>query len=176
MMTRTCTFAFAAAMPALLGCTPDAASDECPSWDDNVAPANAPTKPPNEPQNTSEPTRTVDVAACAGGASQADIDRNLELAKTLETDFAEQRACGLLLRNYSFSLSHWFAAAACGKLTHPTGFSYTGGGYYIVGGIMAVQAKLAKDTSFGKKGDDITFDVFDQSAYGDGPLTITATI
>lgn len=175
-MTRPFTFGFAATILALSGCTPDNPSNECPAWDDNVPPANAPTKPPNEPQNNTPPTRTVDVAACAGGLSQADIDRNLELANTLEKDFGEQRACGLFLRNYSFSLSHWFANAACGKLTRPMGFSYTGSGYYIVGGIMAVQAKLAKDTSFGKKGDDLTFDVFDQGSYGDGPLTITATI
>ena len=170
-MTRTCTFGLAAAMLALFGCTPDA-SNQCPGWDDNLSP----TAPPDEPEGTAPPTRTVDLAACSGGFTQKEIDRNLELAATLERDFGEQRACGILLRNFSFSLSHWFASAACGKLTRPIGFSYTGSGYYLVGGTMAMQAKLARDTSFGKKGDDILFDVFDQGSYGDGPMSFTATI
>jgi hypothetical protein len=166
--------AVAASVLALSGCVPSAeapASNECPSWNDNVPPQSAP-----EDQNNTPPTRTVDVAACSAGLSQADFDANLKLAKTVETDFGEQRACGLLLRNYAFSLSHWFAAAACGQASYPSGFAYNGSGYYLVGGIMGVQAKLAKDTSYGKKGDDVPFDLFDQLTYGDGPLIINATI
>lgn len=158
----------------LLGCTPNALTpneNQCPGWNDNVDPMNA-----QEPPNTTPATRKVDVAACAGGLSQAEIDAELELTKEIEQDFGEQRACGILLRNYSYSLSHFFAAAACGIPTYPEGFAYNGSGYYLVGSVMGVQAKLAKDTSFGKKGDDLPFDVFDQLSYSSGSIIFKATI
>jgi len=163
---------------AIVGCGPATSptGEQCPEWNDNVDPASAPTTPPSGSTNTSPPTRTVDLAACTAGMTQDTIDRHLQLADRIEKNFGEQRACGLLLRNYSFSLSHWFASAACGYVTRPSGFTYNGSGYYLVGGIMGVQAKLAKDTSFGKKGDDILFDVFDQGSYGNGPMNIKAEI
>lgn len=159
----------------LLGCTPNAlvppTQNECPGWNDNVDPMTA-----QGPPNTTPPTRKVDVAACAGALTQAEIDAQLELADLVERDFGEQRACGILLRNYSYSLSHYFAAAACGMATYPNGFAYNGSGYYIVGDVMGVQAKLAKDTSFGKKGDDLPFDVFDQLSYTSGSMIFSAQI
>jgi hypothetical protein len=64
------------------------ASNQCPGWDDNLSP----TAPPDEPEGTAPPTRTVDLAACSGGFTQKEIDRNLELAKTVEGDFGEQES------------------------------------------------------------------------------------
>jgi hypothetical protein len=160
---------------ALFACGPGTPTigngDACPAWDDNVAPQNVVT-----PSDTPPPTRKQDLAACTGGLSPAEIEEQLALANLVERDFAEQRACGLLLRNYAFTLSHYFAAAACGNSTYPSGFVYNGSGYYRVGNLMGVQAKLAKDTSFGMKGDDVPFDIFDQLSYSDGPLAIKAEI
>jgi hypothetical protein len=119
------------------------------------------------PLNPTEPTSNIDVSACSAGLSQADVDRNLQMVERLNGDYHEMVVCGGLARGFSYTLSHYFAALSCGEASYPSGFQYQGSGLYYVGGVMLLQAKLAKDTSFGKAGDDVPFDLFAQESYGD---------
>ncbi len=115
--------------------------------------------------NGTPPGRTVDVAACAGGASQSTIDTNLQMVDYLEDDYHEMVVCGGLAQSFSYSLSEFFARVACGQTAYPSGLVYTGSGLYLAGNVMQIQAKLKKDTSFGKAGDDVPFDLFDTASY-----------
>lgn len=159
-MQKELLFLFAALTTAnLCGCTPDSATaaQNCPGWEDNRKAGDTP--------DTTTPTRTIDVAACAGGLTQADIDASLEIVDFMKDDFGEMNTCGMFSRNAAFSLSHFFAALSCGNPSYPSGITYQGSGYYMVGQVMGMQAKLTKDTSFGKAGDDLAFDVFDPNNY-----------
>jgi hypothetical protein len=146
---------------SVLGCgeplqDPTTLKPECPEW----------STPPEEgePLNTEPPQKTIDVAGCAGGASQVEIDKNLEFATTLEKSFEHLLTCGRFSQSFAFGVAYFFAALSCGYPTTPYPFSYAGTGYYHAGPLN-VQTKLLKDTPFGKAGDDIPFDLFDTNNY-----------
>lgn len=109
---------------------------------------------------------TIKLDECKGASTQEQVDQNIELTRRLVESYHELIACGQAMNNYSYMLSEFFANLSQGEASYPQGFSYTGAGYYIVGGgVMSVQSSLAKDTSFGKAGDDVPFDLFDSASY-----------
>lgn len=143
-------------------------SGDCPTLTDPDAGVAGP--------STDPPKHTTDVAACAGGASQADIDKNVHLAADIESALSETNGCGAVAHGFSVLISEYFARIACGKITTPgSGLVYAGSGLYTSGTVMQVQARLAKDTSFGKAGDELPFDVFDSGSYW-GSVTISANL
>jgi len=164
MSQRTSLFGLSliCAASALLGCvTPGIGGGDgsCP------APASSGTGSSSGGSSQNAPTKQIDVTACAGSASQGDIDKNLEMVSFLEDDYHEMVVCGGLAQGFSYTLSEFFARLGCGDATYPSGLSYAGSGLYQAGTIMTIQAKLKKDTSFGKAGDDMPFDLFDTASY-----------
>ncbi|UQA61105.1 hypothetical protein [Polyangium aurulentum] len=116
------------------------------------------------PMNTEPAQESIDVAACAGGATQAEIDKNLAFVGSIESSLRHLVTCGRFSRAFTYAVSHYFAAIACGAHYQPTAFQYVGTGSYL-SGPLTIQTKLLKDTPFGKAGDDIPFDIFDTRNY-----------
>jgi hypothetical protein len=139
---------------------------QCPDWVSK--------EDEGEPMNTEPATTTVDVAACAGGASAADIEKNLAFVEVIKASLGHMVACGRLGHSFTTAVSHYFASLACGVQYDPYPLSYAGTGSYRYGP-LTIQTKLLKDTPFGKAGDDIPFDLFDTSNYFDGS-TIRAVL
>ncbi|HZF49945.1 MAG TPA: hypothetical protein VE093_14900 [Polyangiaceae bacterium] len=109
---------------------------------------------------------TVKLDECKGASSQEQVDQNIAIARQLVESYHELIACGQAMNNYSYMLSEFFANLSQGQPSYPQGFMYTGSGFYIVGGgVMTVQSSLAKDTTFGKAGEDVPFDLFDGASY-----------
>lgn len=160
------------ALLALPGCSSNPlgppVGDDCPTIEQPSASGTGST-------NTTEPTREIKVDACAMGAAQADIDKNLALVTTLDNDYHEMVVCGGLAAQFAYTLSTFFARLSCGEALLPSGFMYVGDGSYIVGEAMILQAKLAKDTSFGKAGENVPFDLLDTINYG-ASIKINATL
>lgn len=128
------------ALGAGAGCAPDA-SDDPADW-------------------------TIQLDECKGASSQAQVDENIAIVKQLVASYHELLPCGQAMSNYSYWLSEFFAKLSRGEPAYPEGFMFTGSGYYIVGGgVMTVQSSLAKDTTFGKAGEDVPFDLFDSASY-----------
>jgi hypothetical protein len=105
--------------------------------------------------------REVNVDACAKG----DVTSQLVMVDELAGYFKEMPSCGALANSFAFNVAELLVSVAVGREHHPSGLTYQGSGYYAAGTLMSLQAKLARDTSFGKAGDDVPFDVYDLSEY-----------
>jgi hypothetical protein len=150
---------------ALAGCAgadpASTAGGECPAVE---APSTGNAAPPNE----TPPQNTTDLAACSGGVSQDQINKELQIAQFLNNDFHEMIVCGGLANRFAYDLLHFFASIGCGKPTAPVGLLFGGLGLFLSGGVMRINVKLAKDSPLGLAGDPVPFDLFDIGSYGAG--------
>lgn len=112
-------------------------------------------------QSELPPVHEVNVDACSKG----DVTAQLAITDTIKDSFHEMIVCGGLAAGFSFSMSEILVNAAQGNSLVPSGFAFNGGGLYGSGTTMFIQAKLGRDFSFGKKGDDVPFDVFNPGSY-----------
>jgi len=122
---------------------------------------------PQDPENTAPPVNALDdpahpgIEACATG----DVEAELQIARDFEDSCHEMVVCGGLSAAFTITLVEVLVNAASGSSTSPSGFVYVGKGRYAAGTQMEITLKLAKDTSFGKAGDVIDFDLFDVTSY-----------
>lgn len=114
------------------------------------------TPPPQAPT-----VREEHIDACAKG----NIAAQLAMVDKLNTEFHEMPTCGALANFYVFAAVELLVNLSTDKPTSPSGFSFQGSGLYLAGGVMGLQARLGRDTSFGKAGDDVPFDLFDTTEY-----------
>ncbi|MBK7578991.1 MAG: hypothetical protein IPI67_02190 [Myxococcales bacterium] len=122
---------------------------------------------PQDPENTAPPVSALDdpthpgIEACASG----DVEAELQIARDFKDSCHEMVVCGGLSAAFTITLVEVLINAASGSSTDPSGFVYVGEGRYAAGTQMEITLKLAKDTSFGKIGDVIDFNLFDVSSY-----------
>lgn len=111
---------------------------------------------------------------CRGGLSPAEVSEALQIARGFEDSMHEMVVCGGLAGSFSGALLQMLVHAAAGDTTHPAGFVYRGEGRWDAGGQMHLVLHLPVDTSWGRRGDPIPFDVFDPGEYFGG-LAIEAS-
>lgn len=135
------------------------------------------------PENTAPPVDALEdprhpgIEACATGKSAAEINDTLAIASAFKQSCHEMIVCGGLSASFSTSLINVLINSASGDPTQPSGFIFDGQGTYAAGTQMVISLHLGADTSFGKKGDVITFDVFDINNYFTGAvIKATASI
>jgi hypothetical protein len=122
---------------------------------------------PQDPENTAPPVSALDdpahpgIEACAAG----DVEAELQIARDFKDSCHEMVICGGLSAAFTLTLVQVLVNAATGSSTEPSGFVYVGQGRYAAGTQMELTLRLAKDTSFGKAGDAIDFDLFDVTSY-----------
>jgi hypothetical protein len=119
------------------------------------------------PKDDLETKNYANLASCRGSASTTDIDNNVELALDLRESLHEMVVCGGLTATLAGSVIGVLIDAIQGNTTDPGGFTFDGKGGYT-SDQMDVQFFLGADTSFGKAGELITFNVFDASNYVTG--------
>lgn len=118
----------------------------------------------------SEPTIGIDVATCAAGMSQVDIDTNVAIASQILESARELGRGTLRARRFAYDLVYQFSHLGCGDRIYPYGFpmvrAYAGSGaYHDDNDEFRVQTMLASDTSFGKAGDNLSLNLFDPNTY-----------
>jgi hypothetical protein len=122
---------------------------------------------PSDPENTAPPVNALSapshpgIEACVSG----DVEAELQIARDFEDSCHEMVICGGLSAAFTITLVEVLVNAASGNSTDPAGFVYVGQGRYAAGTRMELTLKLAKDTSFGKAGDVIDFDLFNVANY-----------
>ena len=145
-----------------------------------TANATVSTGPGSEPENTTPAVDALEIAghpgleACASGTSGADLDASLQIARDFRESCHEMVVCGGLNASFAFALVQLLVNAAAGGETRPNGFTYEGEGFWRASDVMTVRLHLPFDTTFGRAGDPITFDVFDVENYFAG-ATIVAS-
>ncbi len=136
--------------------------------------ATAGTGPGSEPENTDPAVDALEIAGhpglegCAGAVSAAELEASLEIARDFRESCHEMVVCGGLNASFSFALIQILVNIAAGDPTQPSGFTYEGDGYWRANETMVVRLYLPHDTSWGRAGDPIAFDVFDIESYFTG--------
>ena len=116
--------------------------------------------------------------SCRGSAASTEVEDDLQMAADFKESCHEMVVCGGLNASLTTSLIGVFIDAAAGKNSGgPSGFVFDGKGTWAAGTRMDVDLHLGADTSFGKKGDLIVFNVFDVSTYFTGAqIKATASV
>jgi hypothetical protein len=144
--------------------------------------ANAPKENDAQPVDALENPAHPGLEACSAGVTTNTVEDSLEIARDFKESCHELIVCGGLSASLSTTLISVLFNAAVGSDTNAKGFTFDGKGTYSttqasVGTKMDVQLFLAADTSFGKRGDLITFDLFSIETYFTGAkLTATASV
>jgi hypothetical protein len=119
------------------------------------------------------------IELCSSKLTTNEVEDNLEIARDFKESCHELVVCGGLAAQASVSIQGLFLNVALGKLTGSGNFTYVGAGKYktnntLTGTSMDLTFALGFDTSFGKKGDPIPFDLFSVDSYFKG-AQITAS-
>ena len=107
------------------------------------------------------------LAACKGSASSTDLARAVQIGQDFNESCHEMVVCGGLNASMSTAIIQILINAAAGSSSDPKGFTFDGKGNWHAEQ-MDVQFLLGFDTSFGKKGDLVTFNPFDVNNYFTG--------
>ena len=124
--------------------------------------------PEPDPTNIGQQAR-ADLKACSTGTSETSFDDSLEIASGFRQSCHELVVCGGLSMQMSTAVIQVIVNAALGA-TGKGGFVFDGKGTYNSapdqpGTNMSITLLLPKDTSFGKTGDVIDFDLLDVNNY-----------
>ena len=130
-------------------------------------------------ENTAAPVDALDdpthpgIGACSSAFTKSEIEDALELARDFRQSCHELVVCGGLAAKASLSIESIFLNLALGKATGNGDFTYLGQGKYalsstVTGTSMELQFALGFDTTFGKRGDPIPFDLFAVDSYFKG--------
>jgi hypothetical protein len=133
------------------------------------------------PENTAAPMDALTdpthpgLSSCTGSVSQNDVDDALEIASDFKESCHELIVCGGLATNLGSAIVSILLNAALGGGS--VQFTYMGNGTYQTGNAgpgttMTIQTFLGFDTSFGKKGDVINFDITDITNYFTGAKVV----
>jgi len=109
---------------------------------------------------TADPAHAA-LAACAKG----DVNAQLQIVSDFKDSCHEMIICGGLTASFSGSLFMILVNAALRRSGGEPALVYQGNGVYQAGDVMTLTMHLGADTSFGKTGDIIPFDVMDLGTY-----------
>ena len=141
------------------------------------------------PENTSAPVDALadpthpGLETCGGSVSASALADSLEIASDFKESCHELIVCGGLATNFSSAVIDVLLNAALGNGSAQ--LTYKGNGVYETGNagdggtgvVMDITAILGADTTFGKAGDVINFNLLDIATYFTGAkLTASATI
>ena len=143
------------------------------------------------PQNNAPPANTATandalddpkhpgIEACSSKASETSREDALEIAKSFRQSCHELVVCGGLAAQMSAGVVTLVLNAALGAATGSGGFVFDGKGVYRTntsgsGTGMDITLRLPADTSFGKKGDIIAFDLLKLDSYFKGSPKLSA--
>lgn len=141
------------------------------------------------PENTSPPVDALTnpahpgLEACASSVSSSDLADALQIASDFKESCHELVVCGGLVTSLGSAVVNILLNAALGG--GGASLTYKGNGVYVTGAgqtggmgtVMEVTTMLGADTSFGKKGDVIAFDITNINSYFTGvKVTATASI
>lgn len=133
-----------------------------------------------EPENTAPPENALEIAGHPGleGCASADVEAELEVARAFDQSIHELVVCGGMAAQLSVSLLDVFINAAIGGTARADGWQYMGDGRWETGGsLMRAWFVLPFDTSWGRTGDVIPFDVTDPASYfADFSVVASATL
>jgi hypothetical protein len=166
--------AIALGLVGLLGCSALGGS--------GAANANAPKENDSQPVDALENPAHPGLEACTATVTTNTVEDSLEIARDFKESCHELVVCGGLSASLSTTLISVLINAAAGSDTNAKGFIFDGKGTYAttqaaVGTKMDVQLLLGADTTFGKRGDLITFDLFSLDSYFTGAkITATASV
>lgn len=127
----------------------------------------APQNQKGTPENTTpakdalEDAKHPGIEACAKG----DVEATLQIARDFRESAHEMVVCGGLSAAFVTTAIEVLLRAAAGGSTKADGFAYQGKGVYTAGERMEIKATLGVDTSFGKAGEPIAWDLFDLATW-----------
>jgi len=140
-------------------------------------------------ENTSPPVDALTdpthpgLSACASSVSSTDLEDSLQVAKDFKESCHELVVCGGLVTSLGSAIVNILLNAALGG--GGASLTYKGQGVYVTGAgqtggmgtVMEITTLLGADTSFGKAGDPIAFDLTDITTYFTGvKVTAQATL
>lgn len=122
---------------------------------------------PTDQENPAAPVSALDDPTHPGleACTNAQVESELQLAVDFKDSCHEMVICGGLSMAFVSTLVSVLFNSASGNATEADGFRYVGEGRYAAGTQMELTLTLGKDTSFGKAGDVIDFDVFQLANY-----------
>lgn len=117
---------------------------------------------PTDQENPAAPVSALDDPTHPGleACTNAQVESELQLAVDFKDSCHEMVICGGLSMAFVTTLVSVLFNSASGNATDADGFRYVGEGRYAAGSQMELTLTLGQDTSFGKVGDVIDFDVF----------------
>jgi hypothetical protein len=121
---------------------------------------------PDPPENTAAPVDDLEqpdgkLSGCASG----DVAAALQIVKDFRDSCHEMIICGGLTNSFGVSIVSVLLGAALGKDLKIGTIEYQGNGTYKVGDVMVMTLVLGRDTSWGRVGDVIPFDVMALDSY-----------
>jgi len=133
-----------------------------------------------EPENTTPPVNALQITGHPGleGCGGANVEQELEIAVAFDQSIHELVVCGGMAARLSVSFLDVLVNAALGLEPSSDGWTYMGEGRWETGeGMMSAWFVLPFDTSWGRAGEVIPFDVLDPESYFTGiSVVASATI
>lgn len=121
---------------------------------------------PDPPANNAPPVDDLrNPGAKLGGCARGDVAGTLAIVNDFRDSCHEMIVCGGLSNQFGVSSVSVLLSAALGKNLSLPAITYKGNGQYAVGNVMVMTLVLGQDTSFGRTGDVIPFNVLDLSSY-----------
>jgi hypothetical protein len=121
---------------------------------------------PDPPPNNAPPVDDLrDPAPKLRGCARGDVSAELAIVNDFRDSCHEMIICGGLNNQFGVSIVGVLLSAALGKKISVGKIEYKGNGTYVVGDVMVMTLVLGRDTSWGKRGDVIPFNVLDVSSY-----------
>jgi len=120
------------------------------------------------PENTAEPINALDIPGHPGieACTTAQVESDLEVARAFDESIHELVVCGGMAAQLSVGFYDVFIDAALGNRGGADGWVHVGDGQWQTqNGVMEAQFVLPFDTSWGREGDVIPFDVLDPYNY-----------
>jgi hypothetical protein len=140
------------------------------------------TPPPTPPPTPAEINARArqDLASCRSGVGDAAFDDAIEITTDFDLSSREMMECGGAQVALSVGIVARILDEALGTGTGDVALKFDGKSAYktsSLGATMTVEIRLHRDTSFGKKGDVVPFDLLDIATYFvGGHITGTATV
>ncbi len=121
---------------------------------------------PDPPASTATPVDDLEAPeAKLSGCARGDLSAALAIVNDFRDSCHEMIICGGLTNSFGVSIVSVLLGAALGKDVSISTVKYQGNGTYQVGDVMVMTLVLGRDTSWGKVGDVIPFDVLSLDSY-----------
>jgi hypothetical protein len=121
---------------------------------------------PDPPPNPAAPVDDLENAdAKLGACAKGDLRAQLAIVSDFRDSCHEMIICGGLTNQFGVAIVSVLLSAALGKKIEISTIQYQGEGRYKVGDVMVMTLVLGRDTSWGRTGDVIPFNVLALDSY-----------